>query len=77
MPWRETKGTYITKEFPWDWKPGRDKFYPIPTENNLEKVRNLLLQVPDNYIFAGRLAEYKYYDMDVAILNAANIASQL
>lgn len=77
MPWRETKGTYITKEFPLDWEPGRDKFYPVPTEDNLEKVRNLLLQVPDNYIFAGRLAEYKYYDMDVAILNAAKIASQL
>lgn len=32
----------------------------------------LLVKKEDNLVFGGRLAEYKYYDMDKAIINVLN-----
>ncbi len=50
-------------------------FYPVLNEKNLavkEKYRKEVVQLEaDNkFIFAGRLAEYRYYNMDAAIDSA-------
>ena len=76
-PWMQTNGTYITKEYPQKWIPGQEKYYPVPTESNLYKVALLKKRIPEKYVFAGRLALYKYIDMDVAIEHALEIAKNL
>lgn len=61
--------TIITEEYPIEWKPGCEPFYPINDKKNTElyeKYRRLAYQEKD-VIFGGRLAEYKYYDMDKVI----------
>lgn len=57
--------TVITKEYSLEWKPGTEPYYPVNDEKNTTKY-NLYKQEADkldNYLFYGRLAEYKYYDM--------------
>ena len=64
--------TYITKEYPADWHPGEEAYYPVNNDKNqqlYEKYAALAVQ-ESNVIFGGRLAEYKYYDMDDVIKGA-------
>lgn len=61
--------TVITKEYPDTWRKGEEPYYPINNErNNLmyEKYKELA-DKEKNIIFGGRLAEYKYYDMNNVI----------
>ena len=49
-----------------------DPYYPVPNEKNrsvYDKYRKLSEQ-DANVIFLGRLASYKYFNMDQAILNS-------
>lgn len=57
--------TIITKEFSTEWKEGMEPYYPINDEENnkLYQKYKELADADDKYIFGGRLAEYKYYDM--------------
>ena len=66
--------TYVTKEYPADWKPGEEAYYPVNNEKNqtLYGQYAKLAQKEKNVIFGGRLAEYKYYDMDDVIKSALN-----
>lgn len=59
------KHTVITKEYPSDWKPGMEPYYPVNDEKNNQLYRKyaLLADQKENVIFGRRLAEYKYYDM--------------
>ncbi len=73
-------GTSIVKEFPTD---DGDPYYPIPTDVNelLFKKYNELAQAEKNVTFVGRLAQYKYYNMDqvvgAALVAAENIIEKL
>lgn len=67
--------TYITREYPADWHPGEEAYYPVNNERNqslYQQYAALAKQEP-NTIFGGRLAEYKYYDMDDVIKSALEI----
>ena len=64
--------TIITYEYPADYKKGSEKYYTVNDDKNnhlAEAYRNLANQEP-NVTFGGRLAEYKYYDMDDVIKKA-------
>lgn len=64
--------TVITFEYPSDYKDGMEKYYTVNDDKNNEladKYRKLAKK-EQNVIFGGRLAEYKYYDMDDTILAA-------
>ena len=64
--------TFISKEYSQEWKEGLEPFYPINDDENQAlylKYKELSEKEP-NVIFGGRLAEYKYYDMDDVILKA-------
>ena len=52
-----------------------EPFYPVPTERNKALYRRLVKQAADipNVTFVGRLANYKYFNMDEAISNALSI----
>ena len=62
----------ITREYPEEWKPGMEPYYPVNEEKNAELYAKYakLAQKESNVIFGGRLAEYKYYDMDKVIESA-------
>ena len=62
----------VTFEYPADYKDGMEKYYTVNDEKNnklAEKYRELASK-EKNVIFGGRLAEYKYYDMDDVIKSA-------
>lgn len=66
--------TFITREYPKAWKQHDEPYYPINDKINTalyEKYKSLSQQ-EDNVVFGGRLAEYKYYDMDKIIANVLN-----
>ena len=67
--------TVISREYSTEYKEGMEPYYPVNDEqNNLlaEKYRQLV-QLEENVIFGGRLAEYKYYDMAPIIEKVLNI----
>ncbi|EID83913.1 UDP-galactopyranose mutase [Treponema sp. JC4] len=61
--------TVLSKEYSTEWKDGMEPFYPVNDEKNTElyKKYKSLADNETNVIFGGRLAEYKYYDMDDVI----------
>lgn len=61
--------TVISKEFSTEWKEGLEPFYPVNDEKNAEVYKKyaVLASAEKNVIFGGRLAEFKYYDMDDVI----------
>ena len=66
------KKTIITKEYPENWTPEKEAYYPINDEKNQE-IFNIYQKMAgkiNNTIFGGRLAEYKYYDMHQIIGSA-------
>ena len=68
--------TVVTREYPADWKPGDEPYYPINDERNTalyEQYRELADR-EGKVVFAGRLGGYKYYDMDKAIAAAFEVA---
>jgi UDP-galactopyranose mutase len=64
--------TVITKEYPSEWQSGKEPYYPINDikNNGLYKEYKNLADEHPNYIFGGRLAEYKYYDMHQVVGSA-------
>lgn len=69
--------TTLVMEYPQAYVPGKnDPYYPIPREEN-RKLYELYVKesqkLNGSVIFAGRLAEYKYYNMDQAALRALGL----
>lgn len=68
----ESEKTVVTFEYPTDYEEGMEKYYTVNDDKNnalADKYRELASK-EDNVIFGGRLAEYKYYDMDDVIKSA-------
>lgn len=61
--------TIISREYSTEWKDGMESFYPVNDAKNGELYQRyrVLADGEQNVIFGGRLAEYKYYDMDDVI----------
>ncbi len=64
--------TVISKEYSSEWHDGAEPFYPVNDEKNAALYQRYkeLASARRNVIFGGRLAEYKYYDMDDVIAKA-------
>ena len=64
--------TVITYEYPADYEKGMEKYYTINDDKNNKLASDYrdLASKEENVIFGGRLAEYKYYDMDDVIKTA-------
>ena len=64
--------TVISKEYSSEWVEGSEAYYPINDARNQELFAryNELSKMENKVIFGGRLAEYKYYDMDKVIESA-------
>lgn len=61
--------TVISKEYSTEWHEGVEPFYPVNDAKNAEVYKKYreLAETQNKVIFGGRLAEYKYYDMDDVI----------
>lgn len=71
-------GTVITREYPMEWKPGEEPYYPVNNERNdalFAEYRELAENEP-GILFGGRLGWYKYYDMDKVIAAALQMAEK-
>jgi UDP-galactopyranose mutase len=64
--------TVITHEYPQEWTPGQEPYYPVNDDKNDRLLREYrqLAEAESNVIFGGRLAEYRYYDMHQVIGSA-------
>jgi UDP-galactopyranose mutase len=73
---QQHSGTSIVKEFPTD---DGEPYYPVPRPANQElyhRYQELAASEP-NVIFLGRLAQYRYYNMDQAAAAALKAASEV
>lgn len=68
--------TVISREYSTEWTPGKEPYYPVNDEKNsvLYERYKALADKEERVIFGGRLAEYKYYDMDKVIERALSVA---
>lgn len=64
--------TVISREYPAEWKPGDEPYYPINDRknNDLAEAYRKLAASESRVIFGGRLGDYRYYDMDAVIEQA-------
>ena len=64
--------TVITREYPVTWQGGMEPYYPVNDARNQELYQKYeeLAKQEKNVLFGGRLAEYRYYDMDKVIESA-------
>lgn len=67
----------ITREYPAEWHSGMVPYYPVNDERNnaLYEQYSQLARQEKNVIFGGRLAGYRYYDMDKTIACALDTAA--
>lgn len=74
-------GTTISKEYPsaYTGEDGQIPYYSIANKDNhalYEKYRRDVSQIPNFYLL-GRLAEYQYYNIDVMVEKAMELAKKL
>lgn len=71
--------TYITREYPANWKQGDEPYYAVNDEKNsaLYAKYKALAEKQDKVIFGGRLGMYKYFDMDDTIVAALELSKNL
>lgn len=74
---QESPVTVITREYPQTWTVGKEPYYPINDEKNnrLYLQYKVLADKETNVIFGGRLAEYRYLNMDEVVGKAMNMVN--
>ncbi len=75
----QTPFTHITREYPETWSRGDVPYYPICDAENQARYEQYaaLGRASPRYIFGGRLAEYRYYDMHQVIGSALHRCATL
>ncbi len=71
--------TVVTREYPQGFERGGDPYYPINDEKNgalYKKYAEDAAKTP-NVLFGGRLAGYKYYDMDDTVAAVFELTDKL
>ena len=71
--------TVVTREYSTDWEDGMEPYYPVNDDRNsaLYAQYEALAKAETNTLFGGRLAEYRYYDMDKVIESALAVTDRL
>lgn len=71
--------TTIVREYPEDFGPGKEPYYPVPNRESHELYGRYeeLARREKNVSFIGRLATYKYINMDQVVQLALNEAARL
>jgi len=83
VEWKHATGqkshlTTITREYSLAAEGDMEKYYPIPRDVNHELFKKYKQEADqlENVLFCGRLADYKYYNMDQVIARALIIAEK-
>ena len=71
--------TTITKEYPCKCEEGMIPYYPIPLRECEEKYKKYKEEADkiSNLKLIGRLAEYKYYNMDLVVQSAMDLVKKM
>ena len=66
---QDCPNTTIVREYPEDFGPGKEPYYPIPAPDTQALYRRYAARAEQepNVSFVGRLATYRYYNMDQVI----------
>lgn len=68
--------TVVTREYPTAWEEGMEPYYPVNDERNTNLYHQYAeLAAGEGILFGGRLAEYRYYDMDDTVAAALKLAA--
>lgn len=72
----QNKKTVISKEYSVECHEGIEPYYPINdvANNSLYESYRALAKAQPRYLFGGRLADYKYYDMHHTVERALELA---
>jgi UDP-galactopyranose mutase len=76
---QQIAATTLVREFPDDWDLSKEPYYPVPAPDATAAYRKYaaLAEAETNTTFIGRLATYRYYNMDqvtgMAIAAAENL----
>jgi UDP-galactopyranose mutase len=74
---QQSPGTTIAYEYPEAHEPGQNvPYYPVPKIEHRDQYERYLREAQqraEKVIFAGRLADYKYYNMDQAVGRALHV----
>ena len=64
--------TTIVREYPEDYLPGREPYYPLPAPDAraLYQKYAAMTETEKNVSFVGRMATYRYYNMDQVVAMA-------
>jgi len=75
----EQPDTVVTKEFPAEYSPGCEPYYPVNDDANtlLYNKYDDLAKAQPKVIFGGRLGTYRYLDMDDTVEAALALAADL
>lgn len=81
LPPQTGRGTTYAEEYPLPYREGEamEPYYPVLTADSqvqYAKYHELAQQV-ENLIFCGRLADFKYYNMDQALERALHVCDTL
>jgi UDP-galactopyranose mutase len=71
--------TVISREYPAEWQPGIEPYYPINDTKNsaLYEQYKALAETEKNVSFGGRLGQYRYFDMDKTVEEALGLVEKL
>jgi UDP-galactopyranose mutase len=63
---QQCENTTIVREYPEDYADGKEAYYPIPNADSQALYRQYdeMAKAQENVSFIGRLATYRYYNMD-------------
>jgi len=72
---QESLKTTITREYSMLATGNMEKYYPVPRDENHELYKKYKAEADklENVVFCGRLADYKYYNMDQVVAKALMI----
>jgi UDP-galactopyranose mutase len=73
------EGSTIVREYPLDYQRGGEAYYPIPNAESQRQFQAYAeIGARDSAVyFAGRLATYKYYNMDQVVEAALNLSEKI
>ena len=81
LPVQDVKGTTYALEYPLPYKEGAqmEPYYPVLTEDSQKQYAHYkeMADAIGNLICCGRLADFKYYNMDQALDRALEICESL
>lgn len=81
LPFQNVKGTTYEVEYPlkYNGEKDREPYYPVLTESSKQQYEEYLKLAKEhaNLFLCGRLADFKYYNMDQALERALEVSNDV